>query len=196
MDRGSQAIAVAGFNWVALLPTAAIDLSSRHDSPVLAVLPSFYSPGLRPSKQPPPASSSSPTDSATTDTVGAAPESPSKAYDSDEAWLRAQTDAHRLEATWMTADMSSIPEVMQYQQDQADTQLPAASMPPSGLIRSICFVGEQFNITAAQLHLQHSVDKRLVAFIVPVTSLSLLHLQGACSATQPHSMLLTQNSST
>lgn len=148
VDPVSQAVAVAGYNWVALLPTVATDLTSSQAAPVLAALPSFYSPGHRP---PQPTPNPSPTTvaghptspaTASADHQVLANESPSKAYASDEAWLRAQTDARRLEATWMTNDMGSIPEVMQHQQEQMQESVSIAPMPPAGLIRSICFVGK------------------------------------------------------
>ena len=139
----NQAIAVAGYNWVALLPTAAIDISSIRDIPVLAMLPSFYSPQQKP-----------PTQEALAQTTDAElpaasladdaddPQAQSRTYASDEAWLKAQTDSRRLEATWMTSDLRSVPDVVQHQQDQLQGHMPGASLPPSGLIRSICFVGE------------------------------------------------------
>lgn len=145
VDPCSQAIAVAGYNWVALLPSAATNMSSTPDIPVLAVLPSFYAPDQKaPLGNPDPApttTAETPDASAAPDVTGD-PQSPSRTYASDEAWLKAQTDARRLEATWMTCDLGSVADVVQHQQDQMQGHMPATSMPPSGLIRSICFVGE------------------------------------------------------
>lgn len=140
----TQAIAVAGYNWVALLPTAATDMSATPDSTVLAVLPSFYSPQQKPPQQATPAQT---TDANVPDAPAAAdavdPQSPSRVHASDEAWLKAQTDSRRLEAAWMTCDLGSVPDVLQYQEDQLQSQMAGPSLPPSGLIRSICFVGKQ-----------------------------------------------------
>lgn len=153
----TQAIAVAGYNWVALLPTAAVDLSSTQDVPVLAVLPSFYSSQQRPPSQQTPAQA---TDvqlpAASPAAIVANPWAQSRAYASDEAWLKAQTDSRRLEATWMTSDLGSVPAVVQHQQEHVQGHLPGPALPPSGLIRSICFVGEHHRsispaITAEQL---------------------------------------------
>ena len=142
VDPSSKAIAVAGFNWLALLPTAATGPPSAQDAPVLAVLPSFYSSGQNLPKQKPPTPTNTTETPAATATAATADPLPGKTYASDEAWLRAQTESRRLEATWMTSDMASIPEVMQFQQDQMQEHASPASLPPSGLIRSICFVGE------------------------------------------------------
>ena len=139
----NQAIAVAGYNWVALLPTAAVDMSSTQDVPVLAVLPSFYSWQQKPPTQETPAQNTDtklPAASPAADADN--PQSQSRTYASDEAWLKAQTDSRRLEATWMTSDLGSVPDVVRHQQEQLHRHMPGASLPPSGLIRSICFVGE------------------------------------------------------
>lgn len=147
VDPCTQAVAVAGYNWVALLPKAATNMSSTPDIPVLAVLPSFYSP----EQKAPPRNPPSPTTPADSPAAPSAPEvndplSPTTSYLSDEAWLKAQTDAHRLEAIWMTSDLSSVADVVRHQQDQEQVPLLAASMPPAGLIRSVCFVGKHHNV--------------------------------------------------
>lgn len=139
----NQAIAVAGYNWVALLPTAAADLSSTQDVPVLAVLPSFYSSQHKPPTQQTPGQSTEaelPAASPAADADN--PQSQGRTYASDEAWLKVQTESHRLEATWMTSDLTSVPDVVQHQQGQLQAQMPGPALPPTGLIRSICFVGE------------------------------------------------------
>ena len=141
VDPNSRAVAVAGFNWVALLPTAATSPSSAQDTPVLAVLPNFYSTGHRSPKQTPPDPTNI-TETPAAETPATSDQLPGRSYASDEAWLRAQTELRRLDAMWMTSDMASIPEVMQHQQDQMQEHASTASLPPSGVIRSICFVGE------------------------------------------------------
>lgn len=149
----TQAIAVAGYNWVALLPTAAIDMSSTPDITVLAVLPSFYSPQQKPPRQ---ATPSQTTDAKVPDAPAAPdavePQSPSRIHASDEAWLKAQTDSRRLEATWMTSDLSSVPDVLQHQEEELQSHIPGPTLLPSGLIRSICFVGEQHPSFVGQDH--------------------------------------------
>ena len=143
VDPCSQAVAVAGYNWVALLPTSAIDMFSTQDIPVLAVLPSFYSSQRKPFTPEAPVLPTNAESTPTSKTADADDhQSPSRTHASDEAWLKAQTDPRRLDATWMTSDLGSIPDVLQHQQDHMDGHVSLASMPPSGLIRSICFVGE------------------------------------------------------
>ena len=135
MHPNGQAVAIAGYNWVALLPITPCTSTPHQESPTVALLPCLLSTTTQRLKQHPPAPPPPSKNSA--DATMTSPQSPSKTYTSDEAWLTAQTDSKRLDAMWMSSD-SSIPDLMQDQHEQLST-----TMPPSGLIRSICFVGNQ-----------------------------------------------------
>ena len=139
-----HAIASSGYNWVALMPTAVATQTPLDDSPILAVLPSclsssIHSPRHKAPAPPTPNGPDSPVDAPIT--ASDAP-SPSRSYTSDEAWLRAQTDSCRLDAMWMASDLNSIQDLVQDQEEHLSPASPLTAMPPSGLIRSICFVGE------------------------------------------------------
>lgn len=139
-----HAIAISGYNWVALMPTAVATQTPLEDSPILAVLPSFLSSSIHNPRQtapapPTPTGPDSPVDVPIT--VSSDP-SFSRSYTSDEAWLRAQTDSCRLDAMWMASDLNTIQDLVQDQEEHLSPASPLTSMPPSGLIRSICFVGE------------------------------------------------------
>ncbi len=127
-----------------LMPTAVATQTPLEDSPILAVLPSFLSSSIHNPRQtapapPTPTGPDSPVDVPIT--VSSDP-SFSRSYTSDEAWLRAQTDSCRLDAMWMASDLNTIQDLVQDQEEHLSPASPLTSMPPSGLIRSICFVGE------------------------------------------------------
>lgn len=130
-----------------------------HVPPVVAVLPSFLSTSTHTPRQHPPAPQTAPAHDTPAATPAPAPTpadaSPTRAFTSDEAWLRAQTDSRRLDAMWMAAELNTIPDLMRDQEDHLSAASPSVlmSMPPSGLIRSICFVGEHmtFALSADQL---------------------------------------------
>ena len=129
------------------MPTAVATQTPLEDSPILAVLPSFLSSSIHSPRQkapgpPTPTGPDSPVDVPIT--ASSAP-CPSRSYTSDEAWLRAQTDTCRLNAMWMASDLNSIQDLVQDQEEHLSPASPLTSMPPSGLIRSICFVGEHMN---------------------------------------------------
>ncbi|DBA93331.1 TPA: hypothetical protein ACH3X2_003608 [Trebouxia sp. C0005] len=152
-----HAIAVSGYNWVALMPTAVVTQTPLADSPILAVLPSFlsssiHSPSQKAPAPPTPTGPDLPVDVPITAT--GAP-SPSRSYTSDEAWLKAQTDSCRLDAMWMASDLNSIQDLVQEQEEHLSPASPLTLMPPSGLIRSICFVeipGKQHSLALAVLY--------------------------------------------
>ncbi len=139
-----HAIAISGYNWVALMPTAVATQSPQEDSPILAVLPSFLSSSIHSPRQkaPAPPSPTGPDSPADVPMTASSAPSPSRSYTSDEAWLRAQTDSCRLGAMWMASDLNSIQDLVQDQEEHLSPASPLTSMAPSGLIRSICFVGE------------------------------------------------------
>jgi len=140
-----HAIAVSGYNWVALMPTAVATQTPLQDSPILAVLPSFLSSSIHSPRQTAPAPPTGPDSPVDVPITASSAPSPSRSYNSDEAWLRAQTDSCRLDAMWMASDLNSIQDLVQDQEDHLSPASPLTSMPPSGLIRSICFVGEHMH---------------------------------------------------
>ncbi len=142
-----HAIAVSGYNWVALMPTAVATQNPLEDSPILAVLPSFLSSSIHSPRQkaPAPPTSTGPDSPVDVPITASSAPSPSRCYTSDEAWLRAQTDSCRLDAMWMASDLNSIQDLVQDQEEHLSPASPLTSMPPSGLIRSICFVGEHMH---------------------------------------------------
>ncbi|KAL0033688.1 hypothetical protein WJX77_000833 [Trebouxia sp. C0004] len=152
-----HAIAIAGYNWVALMPIAVATQTPLEDSTILAVLPSFLSSIIHNPRQkapapPTPFGPDSPVDLPIT---ASSDVSFSRSYTSDEAWLRAQTDSCRLDAMWMASDLNSIQDLVQDQEEHLSPASPLTSMPPSGLIRSTCFVeipGKQNSLALAVLY--------------------------------------------